>query len=69
MTDQVIITFPEISDESLKTILENKPIVEIWDSTTRKRYHAKWDGSRLSAEIRMWFDFPDNIHLKERQTE
>jgi len=64
MTDQVIITFPEISDESWKKILDIKPVVEIWDSKTRTTYKTKWDGSRLSEEIKMWFDFPDNIHLK-----
>jgi len=69
MTDQVVITFPEISDESWKKILDIKPVVEIWDSKTRKTHKTKWNGSRLSEEIIMWFDFPDNIHLKGEQEE
>ena len=64
MIDQIVITFPEISDVSWSKILDSKVEVEIWDGTERKTYKAKWDGSRLSNEIKMWFDFPDELSIE-----
>ena len=69
MVDQIVITFPEISDASWSKILEEKIIVDVWDGLTRKTSTAKWSGSKLSNEIVMYFDFPDNMIVISKEDE
>ena len=66
MTDQVVINFPEMPSELENFLLENKDkiIVNLWKSDEREVYPLKWEGSQICCPVKMWFDFPDNIHLK-----
>ena len=49
MTDQIIIDFPELTDEQYSTIIGiTKNIkVSIWKSAERKKYPLGWEGTRL----------------------
>jgi len=69
MTDQIILTFPTLTDEEWKTIVDirERMKVEVWDSQTRKKHPLKWDGTQLGNPVIMWWDLPDNLHLTEDQ--
>ena len=63
MADQVIIDFPELTDEEYKHLLHirEKIVVKVWKSDERKTYPLTWEGTRLCCPITFWYDFPEEI--------
>jgi len=68
MTDQVVIDFPDdVTQEEYTAILNiiDRIKVKLWKGDERKNIDLKLDGTRVCCPVTMWFDFPDNVHLKE----
>lgn len=66
MTDQVVINFPELTDEQYKALMHirDKITIKIWKSDERKTFPLTWEGTRLCCPVTMWFDFPENIIIQ-----
>ena len=66
MTNQIVIDFPELDYETYSKVLKILDGIEVklYVDETKSKIPLKWGGNRLCCPITMWWDIPDNIHLK-----
>ena len=71
MTDQIIIDFPELDQETYERLLKISRDIKVryWVSDERKYIPLKWNGTRICCPITLWFDFPEELQTSNKSAE